>query len=83
MLATMYFFKHLKLQPNKRKTHKNLKGKIKLKIKYFHSILKLKLLVEPHLQVRQLSECLAADVALVLDFAVLFLQWVRQHPVSR
>lgn len=36
-----------------------------------------------NLQVGQLSEGFAADVALVLDLAVLLLQWVRQRLVAR
>lgn len=35
-----------------------------------------------HLQVGQLPKCLAADVALVLDFAILLLQRIWECPVA-
>lgn len=35
-----------------------------------------------HLQVRELAECLIADVAFVVHLAILLLQWVGQRSVT-
>ena len=70
---------------NARKHQTDLKRKPSLKhppLLLSSSQLKKQLNGEAHLEVRQLSEGLTADVALVLDLAVLLLQRVRQRLVA-